>query len=126
MLLHADITEKILGIFYKVYNQLGYGFLEKVYENSLIIEFKMMDLLCIQQSAIKVYYAETEVGNYFADILVENKIIVEIKAGKGEIIKEHEMQIFNYLKATNYEVGLLLHFGEKPTFKRVVFSNEYK
>ena len=85
-----------------------------------------MDLLCIQQSAIKVYYAETEVGNYFADILVENKIIVEIKAGKGEIIKEHEMQIFNYLKATNYEVGLLLHFGEKPTFKRVVFSNEYK
>ena len=87
MLLHADITEKILGIFYKVYNQLGYGFLEKVYENSLIIEFKMMDLLCIQQSAIKVYYAETEVGNYFADILVENKIIVEIKAGKGEILK---------------------------------------
>ncbi len=80
----------------------------------------------MQQSAIKVYYAGTEVGNYFADILVENKIIVEIKAGKGEIMKAHEMQISNYLKAKNYEVGLLLHFGEKQTFKRVVFSNEYK
>lgn len=95
MLLHADITEKILGCFYKVYNQLGYGFLEKVYENSLMIEFKMMSLFCMQQSAIKVYYAGTEVGNYFADILVENKIIVEIKAGKGEIMKENEMQISN-------------------------------
>ncbi len=72
MLLHADITEKILGCFYNVYNQLGYGFLEKIYENSLMIEFKMMSLFCMQQSAIKVYYAETEVGNYFADILVEN------------------------------------------------------
>ena len=80
----------------------------------------------MQQSAIKVYYAGTKVGNYFADLIVENKIIVEIKAGKGEIMKENEMQISNYLKATNYEVGLLLHFGEKPTFKRVVFSNEYK
>lgn len=91
-----------------------------------MIEFKMMSLFCMQQYAIKVQYAGTEVGNYFADILVENKIIVEIKAGKGEIMKEHEMQISNYLKATNYEVGLLLHFGEKPTFKRVMFSNEYK
>ena len=85
-----------------------------------MIEFKMIPLFCMQQSPIKVYYAETEVGNYFADILVE------IKAGKGEIMKEHEMQISNYLKAINYEVALLLHFGEKPTFKRVVFSNEYK
>ena len=126
MLLYADITDKILGCFYKVYNQLGYGFLEKVYENALMIEFKKMKLLSIQQAGIKVYYEQLEVGNYFADILVENKIIVEIKAGKSEIIKEYEMQVSNYLKATNYEVGLILHFGEKPTFKRVVFSNEYK
>ena len=126
MLLYGDITDKILGCFYKVYNQLGYGFLEKVYENALMIEFKKMKLLSIQQAGIKVYYEQLEVGNYFADILVENKIIVEIKAGKSEIIKEYEMQVSNYLKATNYEVGLILHFGEKPTFKRVVFSNEYK
>ena len=126
MLLYADITDKILSSFYKVYNTLGYGFLEKVYENSLLIEFKKTGLFSNQQANIKVFYEENEVGNYFADILVENKIIVEIKAGKGEIIKEHEMQLSNYLKATNYEVGLILHFGEKPIFKRIVFSNEYK
>ena len=126
MLLHADISEKILECFYRVYNTLGYGFLEKVYENSLMIDFKITDLLCTQQAAIKVFYEEKEVGNYFADILVDNKIIVEVKAGKGKVIKEYELQLSNYLKATNYEVGLILHFGEKPTFKRVVFSNEYK
>ncbi len=83
-------------------------------------------LLCVQQAGIKVYYQENEVGNYFADVLVEGKVIVEVKAGKGEIIKEHEIQVSNNLKATNYEVALILHFGERPTFKRVVFSNDYK
>lgn len=126
MILHSEITEKILGSFYKVYNELGYGFLEKVYENSLMIEFAAMELQCEQQSGIKVYYEGKEVGNYFADILVENKVIVEVKAGKGEIMKEHEIQVSNYLKATNYEVALILHFSEKPTFKRVIFSNDYK
>jgi GxxExxY protein len=126
MLLHSDITEKIITGFYGVYNSLGYGFLEKFYENSLMIEFETLQLNTIQQAAIKVFYNEKEVGNYFADILVENKVIVEVKAGKGEIIKEHELQVSNYLKATNYEVALILHFGERPSFKRVVFSNDYK
>jgi GxxExxY protein len=126
MLLHADITDQILGCFYKVYNTLGYGFLEKVYENSLVIECRKSGLECLQQAGINVYYEDEEVGNYFADILVDNKIIVEVKAGKGEIVKEHEVQLSNYLKATNFEVGLILRFGEKPTFKRLVFSNEYK
>ncbi|UEG49517.1 GxxExxY protein [Ferruginibacter lapsinanis] len=125
MLLHSDTTEKILSGFYTVYNTLGYGFLEKVYENSLMLEFEFMQLKAIQQATIKVFYNEKEVGNYFADILVDNKVIVEVKAGKGEI-KEHELQVSNYLKATNYEVALILHFGERPTFKRVVFSNDYK
>jgi GxxExxY protein len=126
MLLHADITDKILNCFYKVYNELGYGFLEKVYENAMMIEIATIGLIGMQQAGIKVFYEGIEVGNYFADILVDNKVIVEVKAGKGEIIKEHEVQLSNYLKATNYEVGLILHFGEKPTFKRIVFSNEYK
>jgi GxxExxY protein len=126
MLLHSDTTDHILGCFYKVYNALGFGFLEKVYENSLVIEFKNSGLVCLQQAAINVYYEEKDVGNYFADILVDNKIIVEVKAGKGEIVKEHELQLSNYLKATNFEVGLILRFSEKPIFKRVVFSNEYK
>ena len=117
MFLHSEITEKILGSFYKVYNELGYGFLEKVYENSLMIEFASMALQCEQQPGIKVYYDGKEVGSYFADILVEKKVIVEVKAGKGEIMKEHEIQVSNYLKATNYEVALILHFSEKPTLK---------
>nr|WP_301922960.1 GxxExxY protein [Ferruginibacter sp.] len=120
------MTEKILGCFYKVYNELGYGFLEKVYENALMIELVTAKLAELQQAGIKVYYEGKEAGNYFADILAANKIIVKVKAGKGEIIKEHELQLSNYLKAANYEIGLILHFGEKPTFKRIIFSNDYK
>ena len=126
MILHADITDKIIGCFYKVYNGLGYGFLEKVYENALMIELQQAELVSFQQRSVKVYYEEQEVGSYFADILVENKVIVEVKAGHGQILKEHEIQVFNYLKATNFEIGLIVHFGEKPTFKRVIFSNDYK
>jgi GxxExxY protein len=126
MILHSEITGKIIECFYKVYNRLGYGFLEKVYENALMIEFKEAGLMCLQQQNIKVFYEEQEVGNYFTDILVENKVITEVKAGKGEILKEFETQVFNYLKATNYEVGLILYFGESPSFRRVVFSNDYK
>ncbi len=126
VLLHSDITEKIIGCFYQVYNELGFGFLEKVYENALLIEFLECGLLCVQQAGIKVYYREKEIGNYFADILVDNKVIVEVKAGKGEILREHQTQLFNYLKATNFEVGLILHFGEKPSFKRIMFSNDNK
>jgi GxxExxY protein len=91
MILHAEITDKIIGAFYKVYNGLGYGFLEKVYENSLMIELDSAGMSCIQQAGIKVYYEEKEVGSYFTDILVENKVIVEVKAGQGQIMKEHEI-----------------------------------
>jgi GxxExxY protein len=104
---------------------LGYGFLEKVYENSLMIKFQSIGLNCLQQTPIKVYYLGKEVGSYYADILVENKIVLEIKAGKGDIVKEHESQLLNYLKATTFEIGPILHFGEKPTLKRVIFSNDY-
>lgn len=126
MILHADITDKIIGCYYRVYNGLGYGFLEKVYENALMIELSVIGLIAVQQAGMKVFYEDKEVGSYFADILVENKIVVEVKAGAGEIKKEFETQVFNFLKATNFEVGLILHFGEKPSFKRVIFSNDYK
>lgn len=126
MLLYQEITDTILKCFYKVYNELGYGFLEKVYENALIIELQNSQLHCSQQSPIKVYYQKSKVGTYFADILVEDKIIVELKAGEGGIILEHELQLVNYLKATDYEVGLILFFGEKPTMKRKIFTNQNK
>ena len=126
MLLHQEITDCILKSFYKVYNELGFGFLEKVYENALMIELRNNNLQCSPQAPIKVYYQQSQVGIYFADISVENKIILELKAGEGGIILEHELQLVNYLKATEYEVGLILFFGEKPTMKRKIFTNENK
>jgi GxxExxY protein len=123
MLLHEDLTEIIIQCFYKVYNQLGFGFLEKVYENAMLIELKNAGLLTAKQVAIDVYYEEQPVGNYYADLVVEDKIIIELKAGEGVLIEEHELQLVNYLKATNIEVGILLHFGKKPIFRRKIFTN---
>lgn len=126
MLLHEAKTEKIINCFYKVYNALGYGFLEKVYENALFFELQKSGLPCVQQCSIKVYYENVEVGLYFCDILVDNEIILEIKAGTGEIATAHLLQLQNYLRATKYELGMVLHFGEKPLFKRKVYTNDYK
>ncbi|HEW98656.1 MAG: GxxExxY protein [Candidatus Parabeggiatoa sp. nov. 3] len=123
--LHSDITNLILRAFYKVYNQLGYGFLEKVYENAMLIELRKLGLYCKQQEPIKVYYDSLEVGNYFADIIVNDVVILELKATEG-IREDHLCQLVNYLKATNIEVGLLLNFGLEPQHNRRVFSNSYK
>ncbi len=119
---HSDITEKIIKAYYKVYNTLGYGFLEKVYENALYIELRAMDLFVEKQKQIKVYYEGKEVGEYFADLVVAECVIVELKAAES-LCEEHEFQLINYLKATEIEVGLLLNFGKKPEFKRKVFSH---
>ena len=124
---YKELTEKIIEIFYRVYNKLGYGFLEKIYENAMMIEFKKENISAVSQSAIKVLYEGEIVGEYFADILISDKIILEIKAAKN-IAEEHEAQLLNYLKATNIQVGLLLNYGPKPNFKRKAFDiqeNEY-
>ena len=119
---YKELTEKIIGIFYKVYNNLGYGFLEKVYENAMMIDFKKEKIPAVSQYAIKVFYENEIVGEYFADILVDGKIIVEIKGPKN-LALENEAQLLNYLKASDKEVGLLLNFGPKPEIKRKVFDN---
>lgn len=124
--LHSEVTEIIIGCFYNVYNKLGFGFLEKVYENALLIELREAGLTAAAQVPIEVYYKEQRAGNYFADLLVNNKVIVELKAGDGAIIEEHELQLVNYLRATEIEVGLLLFFGKKPQFKRKLFTNDLK
>ena len=124
-LIHEEITDVILKSFYSVYNQLGYGFLEKVYENALLIELTENGLFCEKQHPIKVNYNGTTVGEYFADIMVENSVIVELKAAEF-IVEEHELQLINYLRATEIEVGLLLNFGKKPVFKRKIFTNDLK
>ena len=119
---HKSLTEKIIKVFYRVYNSLGYGFLEKVYENAMMLDFKKQNIPAVSQYAIKVFYEDEIVGEYFADILVDGKVIVEIKAARN-LALENEAQLLNYLKATDKEVGLLLNFGPKPEIKRKVFDN---
>ncbi|MFI5152154.1 MAG: GxxExxY protein [Chitinophagales bacterium] len=122
---HSEITDLIIKAFYNVYNVLGFGFLEKVYENSLMIELIKLGLTVKRQVPTTVYYEGKEVGFYFADLIVNDLVIVELKAGQG-LIEEHEAQLTNYLRATNIEVGILLNFGVKPLFKRKIFSNNFK
>jgi len=124
-MLHGDITELIIKAFNKVYNTLGYGFLEKVYENAMRIELSKMGLNVLQQKNIKVFYEADQVGDYFADLFVNDLIIVELKAAES-ICEEHEAQLLNYLEATDIEVGLLLNFGKEPKFKRKYFTNNKK
>lgn len=124
-MLHGEITDLILKAFYKVYNTLGYGFLEKVYENSMRIELTKMGVPIKQQKKIKVYYELEQVGDYFADLIVKELVIVELKAAEN-LCDAHEAQLLNYLRATDIEVGLLLNFGKKPEFRRKYFTNDKK
>lgn len=121
-MLHQDLTGEIISCFYRVYNTLGYGFLEKVYENALVIELEKVGFECKKQFPIKVFYESQKVGDYYADVIVEDKVILELKAA-SEICEDHEYQLINYFKATEIEVGLLLNFGKKPEFRRKIFTN---
>jgi len=122
---HKELTEKVIQIFYRVYNKLGYGFLEKVYENAMMIELKKEGISAVSQFPVRVLYAGEVTGEYYADVLVDNKVVVEIKATKN-LVEENEAQLLNYLKATNIEVGLLLNFGPKLEVKRKAFDNSRK
>ncbi len=122
---HKEITDKIIGAYYKVYNELSFGFLEKVYENAMFIELRKQGLFVEKQKNILVFYDGEMVGDYYADLIVSEKVIIELKACES-LREEHEAQLTNYLKATNIEVGLLLNFGFKPELKRKFFDNEYK
>jgi len=115
-----EITERVIGAFYEVYNVLGYGFLEKVYEVALASEFSRRGLKFSRQIPIEVCYKGDVVGAYVADFLVEGLVVVEVKATLG-IVGSDEAQLLNYLKATGKSVGLLLNFGKKAEVKRRVF-----
>ncbi len=123
--MHSELTERVIQVFYKVYNTLGHGFLEKVYENAMFHELTSAGLHVKRQQPINVFYDGVEVGSYYVDLIVEGLVIVELKAAES-ICEEHECQLINYLKATNVEVGLLLNFGKKPQVKRKVHSNSYQ
>ncbi|MDY0270736.1 GxxExxY protein [Trichloromonas sp.] len=122
---YQELTDHVLCCFYNVYNRLGYGFLEKVYENALMVELRKSGLASRAQCPIKVHYDGYIVGEYIADIMVDDKIMVEVKASRS-LMPGHEAQLLNYLKATEIEVGLLLNFGPKPEIKRKIFDNDKK
>ncbi|WP_264565889.1 GxxExxY protein [Flavobacterium sp. N3904] len=124
-LLYKNVTDSILKAYYAVYNQLGYGFLEKVYQNAMYFELKSLGYKVEAQKQIKVYFKNQLVGEYYADLLVEDKVIVELKACEL-LMNVHVAQLMNYLKATEIEVGLVLNFGEEPEFKRIIYTNNKK
>jgi len=119
-ILYKELSYKIIGLAMEVYNKLGYGFLEKVYENALMILFQREGIQAEQQVPIKVYFEGKVIGDYVADILVENKIILELKSVEN-IIDVHRAQVLNYLTATGFHLDIILNFGkEKLTFERFV------
>lgn len=122
---HADLTEKIIGIYYQVYNELGYGFLEKVYQNAFYLALRQAGLEVEAQRKIKVWFRGQEVGDYCADLIVSDLVIVELKAVEA-LVEEHDAQLLNYLRGTDIEVGLLLNFGKKSEIRRKVYDNALK
>ena len=119
---HQDLTAKIIESAYKVHNKLGFGFLESVYQNALLIELEKAGLKAKKEAPVKVFYEERIVGDYIADIIVEDKVILELKSIK-DLHPAHEAQLTNYLKATGVEVGLLINFGsDRVDVKRKVFT----
>ena len=119
---HGLITDQILRVFYDVYNELGHGFLESVYHRSLVLALKEKGLNVRSRVAIPVWFRGQQVGQFEADVLVENCVLLELKAARM-LDSSHRAQLMNYLRATEIEVGLLLNFGERPEFKRVILDN---
>lgn len=124
-LLHQSITNTILKVYYEVYNELGHGFLKKVYQNAMYFELKARGLIVESQKEIKVYFKQQLVGEYYSDLIVENKAIIELKATEV-LMNAHVAQTINYLKATPIEIGMLLNFGSEPEFKRLIYTNNKK
>ncbi len=122
---HSALTRQIIQIFYDVYNALGYGFLEKVYENAFAMRLRAHGLQVQQQRPISVFFDGCIVGEYFADLVVNDLVLLELKAA-SEISPDHAAQLLNYLKATPYEVGLVVNFGPKPRVVRKIFENHLK
>jgi len=114
---HSELTEKIIGVFYDVYNELGHGFLESTYAEA--------GLAAVREVPVPVWFRGKKVGQYFADLMVDDSVLLELKAART-LESAHEAQLLHYLKATEIEVGLLLNFGLRPQFRRLLFDNERK
>lgn len=122
---HGEITERVIKAFYEVYNELGHGFLESVYEEAMSVVLAENGLNAQRQVSIPVWFRARRIGNFCADLIVEDAVLIELKAARG-LDSAHESQILNYLRATEIEIGLLMNFGAKAEFKRFVFDNYRK
>lgn len=122
---HQELTKSIIGIYYNVYNELGYGFLEKVYHRAMIVELNKNGYEVEHEKKIEVFYKKEVVGTYIPDLIINKSVILELKCVEY-LIEAHENQLINYLKATECEVGLVLNFGKDPQFKRKIFTNDLK
>lgn len=125
VLKHSDLTESVLGVFYKVYNELGYGFLESVYEKALQIALEEAGFSVDAQISIPVWYHGHQIGDFKADLVVNRILLLELKSAR-RLESAHEAQTLNYLKATEIEVALVLNFGPRPEFRRLLFDNDRK
>ena len=121
MLKHRELSNKIITAAYAVHKELGNGFVEKVYKNALAVELQENSINCALEVPLRVLYHEKTVGDYCADMIVDNKIIVEVKA-VSDLARVHEVQLVNYLKATGLQIGLLINFGESVKVKRRIFG----
>lgn len=122
---HAELTEKIIGMFYDVYNELDYGFLESTYAGAMAVALEDAGLAAVREVPVPVWFRGRKVGQYFADLMVANLVLVELKTGRN-LEDAHEAQLLHYLRATEIEVGLLLNFGVEPQFRRLLFDNPRK
>ncbi len=122
---HAVLTEKIIGVFYDVYNELGYGFLESTYSEAMSVALSQAGLHAAREVSVPVWFRGVKVGQYFADLMVEDLVLLELKTARF-LESAHEAQLLHYLRATDLEVGLLLNFGTRPQFRRLLFDNERK
>ena len=122
---HQELTKRIIGVFFEVYNELGHGFLESIYQEAMEIALTSCGLSITPQMPVPVYFRGRQIGDFRADLIVEQIVILELKAART-LDPAHEAQLLNYLRATDIELGLLLNFGSKPQFKRLIYDNERK
>jgi GxxExxY protein len=122
---HSDLTEKVIGVFYDVYNELGHGFLESTYAQAMVVALEESGLSSMREVPVPVWFRGRKVGQYYADLIVEGVVLLDLKAART-LESAHEAQLLHYLRATEIEVGLLLNFGLRPQFRRLLFDNERK
>jgi len=122
---HSELTNRVIGVFYDVYNELGYGFLESTYAAALAVALEESGVSAVREVSVPVWFRSRKVGQYYADLMVEGTVLLELKAART-MESAHEAQLLHYLRATEIEVGLLLNFGVRPQFRRLLFDNERK